>query len=197
MVSDSILIKDRIKEFRDSLKTHKALDIVRIYITNPGTCFALNDFALNDLKKTVSDHFSLHPNEIVIVGSAKLGFSIAPDKRYQAFSDSSDIDIAICSPKLFDKIWESVYDYSRHEIWHEAKKFQQYLFSGWIRPDKLPNVPTFRERKEWWEFFRNLTNSQKYGPYQLRGGLYKSWHFLECYQLIAVEQCIYEESKQS
>jgi len=196
MVRDSILIKDRIKEFRDSLKTHEPLDIVRMYLINPGTCFVINESDLNNLKKIVSNHFSLHPNEIAIVGSAKLGFSIAPDKRYQKFSDLSDIDIAICSSELFDEIWKSVYDYWRRESWSESKEFQKYLFRGWIRPDKLPNVPSFGMRREWWEFFRKLTNSKKYGPYSIRGGLYKSWHFLENYQLTAVERCIDEENKQ-
>jgi hypothetical protein len=44
----------------------------------------------------------------VVVGSAKLGFSIVPDKRYRAFGETSDIDVVLCSSALFDLFWEDV-----------------------------------------------------------------------------------------
>jgi hypothetical protein len=41
------------------------------------------------LKAAVAEQFQIHPNEIIVVGSAKLGFSIAPTKRYRAFGETS------------------------------------------------------------------------------------------------------------
>ena len=128
-----------------------------------------------------------------MVGSAKLGFSIAFNKRYRVFCDSSDIDMVLLSPSLFDKIWKEVYSYeSQKNFWPESSEFKEYLFKGWIRPDKLPKSDIFTLGNEWFEFFRGLTSSGRYGRFNIRAGLYKDWHFLEGYQSICVEQCKFE-----
>ena len=42
----------------------------------------------------------------------------------------------------------------------------------------------------WWNFFQTITNSGRYGGYNIRGGLYKSHFFLENYQKICIQACI-------
>ena len=59
-------------------------------------------------RRRISQHFRIHYNEIIITGSAKLGFS--PLKR-KYFDYDSDIDIAIVSPRLFEKYLDRVTDY--------------------------------------------------------------------------------------
>lgn len=142
------------------------------------------------LRTEVASHFNLHPNEILIVGSAKLGFSIAPNKRYINFSDTSDIDVVLVSNSLFDEIWQSTFDYYNNGgDWSQFKDFKNYHFRGWIRPDKFPPERSFQRCSDWWEFFRELTKSGKYGQYKIRGALYKSWHYLENYQKFCTQRC--------
>lgn len=43
--------------------------------------------------------------DIVIVGSAAVGFSLNPDKNFSAFSTESDVDIAVASPHHFELAW--------------------------------------------------------------------------------------------
>ena len=125
-----------------------------------------------------------------MVGSGKMGFSIKPERRYQPFSDASDIDIVIVSPTLFELVWKTVFEYWRSKpYWPEEARFKQYFFQGWIRPDKLPPARTFSFCKDWWEFFRHLTNSGDFGDYKIAAGLYQSWFFLESYQSISIEKC--------
>ena len=144
-----------------------------------------------DLRSEVADHFRLHPNEVLVVGSTKLGFSVVPDKRYRLFRDTSDIDVALVSSALFDELWERVFRYKREgSYWPEYNDFVRYFFRGWIRPDKLPRSPMFHLREDWWNFFQTITNSGRYGSYNIRGGLYKSYFFLENYQTICVQRCI-------
>lgn len=173
----------------------RASDIVRKYITF-GECFIFENEKYFILKSLVSDHFEIHPSEVLLVGSGKLGFSIAPGKRYNHFGDQSDIDIAIVSPILFDKIWQQVFEY-RDQVsyfWptNDEIAFKDYLFTGWIRPDKLPPARNFRIRKDWWDFFLSITAKGEFGPYNIRAGLYKSWYYLERYQCICVKQCANE-----
>jgi hypothetical protein len=187
MSTDQISVQ--ISSFKADLLERNVSVVIRRYITF-GNCFILNDDKYFELKSEIAENFKLHPSEVIIVGSGKLGFSIAAQKRYRSFGDTSDIDVAIISPQLFDQFWKEIFDYSNSgAFWADSEKFKKYLFKGWIRPDKLPNSPYFSLRKDWFEFFRNLTQSGKYGSYKISAGLYKSWHFLEEYQSICVKEC--------
>jgi hypothetical protein len=186
------VIQSRIDDFKSDLKNMSIPMIVRRHITF-GDCYVFENGKYFDLKAEVADHFQIHPSEILLVGSAKLGFSIAPLKRYRHFGDQSDIDIAIVSTTLFEKIWQQVFDYQDNigYFWPRKKEadFKHFLFTGWIRPDKLPPARSFSFRKEWWDFFLSLTSGGVYGPYKLNAGLYKSWYHLEKYQSRCVKQC--------
>ena len=183
-------IQARLDQYKADLSTLSPIQIVRKHIIYGESC-VLSQHEYFDLRSKIAEHFQLHPNEVLVVGSAKLGFSIVPNKVYNLFGDASDIDVAIVSSKLFDAIWESVFSY-KHEggYWPEYDEFIEYFFRGWIRPDKLPPSNIFQLAKDWWDFFQGVTNSGAYGDYKIAGALYKSWFFLENYQRICVQKCI-------
>lgn len=188
-------IDDKIAEFKHHLKSNDEAAVVRKFITS-GDCYVVDPDKYLELKSIIADHFQIHPNEVLIVGSGKLGFSIAENltkskPRYRHFSDSSDIDVAIISQGLFDTIWKDLYDYIEDKgYWQKQQDFTTYHFTGWMRPDMLPNSPRFDfTQTMWWDFFNSLTSSQKFGDYKIRGGLYRNWHFLEKYQMKSVKQC--------
>jgi hypothetical protein len=132
-------------------------------------------------------------NEVLLVGSAKLGFSIVKTKRYKPFGEESDIDVAIVSSRLFDEFAQATFDYwRRHRYWPRYEHHVTYQFPGWIRPDFLP--PDLQLGRAWWEFFRRLTSEGVFGSYQIKGGLYKSWHYLESYHSVCIEECKRSES---
>ena len=177
-------------QYKKDLNALPAIQIVRKHIIYGESCI-LSQHKYFDLRSEIAEHFQLHPNEVLVVGSAKLGFSIAPDKLYRPFCDESDIDVVLVSSKLFDEIWEAVFHYS-HEggYWRKQKEFTKYLFQGWIRPDKLPRSDMFEAGNKWWDVFQRVNRSGMYGDYKIAGALYKSWFFLESYQKICVQGCI-------
>lgn len=156
-------IQARIDKFKSDLHL-PTLAIIRKHVIF-GDCWVFHNDEYYELKADVANYFKVHPNEVLIVGSAKLGFSIAPNKRYREFGDSSDIDIAIVSSSLFEKIWLQALESkeSNGYFWdvQEKKSFQDYFFRGWIRPDKLPQASNFTLRGDWKEYFRNLTSEGK------------------------------------
>lgn len=179
----------RIDNFKSAVRTLPTVTIIRKFIIH-GECHVLPQDEYFDLKSEIADHFEMHPNDVLVVGSAKLGFSIAPKKRYRKFHDESDIDVVLISPHLFEKIWEAVFNYwTTGGYWEREQKFKEYLFRGWIRPDMLPPSSMFSICEDWWEFFRSITKGGKYGEYKITGALYKSWHFLESYQRLCVDSC--------
>jgi hypothetical protein len=186
-------VADDVNAFRAELRQRDVGELVRRYITS-GDCVTLSENLYFDLRAQVAQQFGLHVAEVLVVGSAKLGFSIVPDKRYRPFCETSDVDVVMCSSELFDAFWKDVFDYwSRGERWAYLTDFRKYLFRGWMRPDKLPPEKSFRRSQEWWEFFRRLARGGAFGPYKITGALYKSWDFLESYQRVCVRACMEEE----
>ena len=181
-----------IDDFKCDLEVLSSKQIFRKYVLN-GPCHVLNEELHFRLKEEICEFFDIDFSNVIPVGSARFGFSIKPGKRYVAFGEESDIDIAVVSPDLFTKIWNEAFLYKKSgAFWPQSAKFFRYLSEGWIRPDKLPVGPHFPFTQKWWDFFNSLTSSRQYGPYKIRAGLYHSMFFFEEYQKICIEQCIEE-----
>ena len=184
--------KKTLSLFKTDLLRLDTLTIVRKHLLF-GDTYSLPSDQYFELRREVADGFEIHPSEVIMVGSGKIGFSIVPTKRYRPFSDTSDIDLALLAPILFDEIWDQVYEFDHQKnFWPQANQFKKYFFRGWIRPDLLPNSKLLPLGNRWFDFFRLLTNSRKYGGIKISAALYKNWKFLESYQAICVNQCIEE-----
>ena len=180
-------IKERISFFReqldDSNKTN--LDIVREFL-----CFGHPYIFKGDeskyfkLKSEISKKFNVHPNEVLMIGSGKLGFSIAPDKLWKPFDIDSDIDIAIVSEAAFNYYWNELkktdIDLFRRDVKTDSKyqEFLLYLFKGWLRPDKF-NIKN-KLTREWFEYFNSLKSIiSEDKEYKISAGIYKDFESFE------------------
>jgi hypothetical protein len=180
---------EEISRFRTELLVRDARDMCRRFLIF-GSCTQLDDERYYALKAAVAENFEVHPNEIIVVGSTKLGFSIAPGKRYRAFGETSDIDVAIVSTQLFDRVWHEIFSYlDSARSWEDRRAFTNYFVHVWVRPDKLPPGENFQFTEDWFEFFRALSNSRDFGDIKIAGALYRDWIFLEKYQESCILKC--------
>ncbi len=156
-----------------------------------GRSFAINESQHFNLKRRIASALSVDANtSIFVVGSAKLGFSIAPSKRYIAFGDHSDIDVAVVDHTLYERVWHEAHEYMESGAdWPKKAGFEKYLAWGWIRPDMLPSAPTFSFSNQWWEVFRCLQSDRIAGPYKVSGAIYHDISFLIAYQKRAIALC--------
>nr|WP_314142505.1 hypothetical protein [uncultured Rhodococcus sp.] len=156
-----------------------------------GSAYAILDDAAYKLREAVANEFGLDANQdVFMVGSAKLGFSIAPRKRFIPFHDRSDIDLAIVSEALFKRVWHELDEYrAANGRWSSHGDFANYLARGWIRPDKLPRSKTFDFSNDWWSFFKSLQNAKIGGGVKINAGIYHDMKFLVRYQERAVSAC--------
>ncbi len=136
------------------------------------------------LKQKVADFFQVSTTKIVMVGSAKLGFSIAPKKLWTNFSEESDIDIVVISEQVFDEYWRELLNFNinvKARSEQEDKNFREFLeyfLKGWIRPDLFPfNYP---QKDKWFDFFKNISYG-KYGNYKIAGAIFRNEYFFEEY----------------
>lgn len=189
MELDPVQMEARVSAFKNDLRIMSSVDIIRRHVIH-GACYVLTDHAYYDLRSKVAAQYNLHPNDVYVVGSGKLGFSIAPKKRYRHFADESDIDVVVVSSTLFDVFWKKVHYYAEHGgYWEQCVQFKRYHFNGWIRPDLLPPEKSFEEALRWWTFFNGLSQSGLYSSFRVRGAIYRELYFLESYQLRSVSQC--------
>lgn len=181
-------VDDRVSAFQAEVATDQSdMMIVRRSVLH-GPAYAIDIDESFVLASSIADYWHVHPNrDVYIVGSAKLGFSISPVKRWRRFGDESDIDVAVVSETLFEKFWNEIDQYAaRPDSWDNRKRCLMSIGSGWIRPDLLPGSMA----TEWFEFFRVLQREKRFsGGIKLAAGIYHSMGFLERYQARAVSQC--------
>src|ERR1039457_3408739 len=48
---------------------------------------------------------SVSRSSIRVVGSGRFGFSMKPGHHFKRFGDTSDIDVVVVDPDLFDELW--------------------------------------------------------------------------------------------
>ena len=104
-----VLKKMKEKEMEWFIRLWLSEGIPKAFINNP----MLYELIRDDLAKNIG----IHPKEITIVGSARIGYSLSPNKyEYgSAFDYESDFDFSIVSSVLYDKLvkefntWKSEY----------------------------------------------------------------------------------------
>ncbi|MDP2143758.1 MAG: hypothetical protein Q8J80_06450 [Gallionella sp.] len=157
-----------------------------------------------ELRHELAKSLDVSINDVIIVGSAKLGFSLKTEEFNQfdfKFSntknprDLSDIDIAVVNRKLYDKTIEQVFHLSRHfeKDWIEKnwkmnafykipdnlhKRYALYLAKGWLRPDLLPS--SFYDVAPW----RPVCDDWRVKlRRKIALGFYSDWLYLKHYQM--------------
>lgn len=186
--------------FRQAISTNPADAVVNDIILAPGAKHVSND-AIEHAVAMLRSKFQIaeqYPLEVIVVGSAKLGFSISekpiagknPLPRYRKFDPiNSDIDLAIVSQKLFFDVWRDLSAYAHGQTpfpWDSP--LAKYLLLGWIRPDHFPKMQRPLKCQGWWELFHELSTSQVFGRRKVRAGLYFHKNFLSQYQQRAIIQ---------
>jgi len=124
----------------------------------------------------------VHPLQLVICGSAHLGFSPVPSKLGQPFdARQSDIDIAVVSPELFESWWDELRQAPPPRAIRE--QIASDLFWGFIDASKLHEVSDYGRR--WWKAFGALKTPRAAG---IRGRLYRNMWTMETYHRRAIRQ---------
>src|SRR6478672_4967349 len=102
-------------EFKDMLRTATADTITADVVLAEGALH-VSGADLDFIRQQILDAFGLLPGdvEVIVVGSAKLGFSLVEKDRpvykprYRSFDVESDIDIAVISSKLYSTCWREL-----------------------------------------------------------------------------------------
>ena len=122
-----------------------------------GRCPAVYDVARTWLAERLSFHLkresAIHPKDIGVVGSARLGRSLAPAKMDRCFGDHSDLDLFVVSGPLFEALrdefvhWKEDFGTARvlprndteRRYWGEnSARGEGWIGEGFIDSNKVP-----------------------------------------------------------
>lgn len=185
-------IDENLDRFRQDISTEDNKTLVDRYFYSTVGPILTNEQQAS-LRRRISDQFSISVRDVILVGSAKLGFTLRskPGRPpLSHFGDDSDIDVAIISSPLFVRYWQEVFSYwVQKNDWGRADRFRKYLFRGWLRPDMFPSDTDFPISNDWFEFFRELQASREYGGFKIAAGIYLNEHFWEEYVSSALTEC--------
>lgn len=195
-----------VDEFRRALLRRPLDEVVREYVfegipyvfrETPGLMELLRDHLCKDL--------GLSAENTIVIGSAKIGFSLSPDSVFRQFSDESDIDVLVVDERIFDDIWKIVLK------WHYPRRIRglggmdgswgrrrrRELYWGWFVPDKIkyeglsfPEVlkPLRDISTAWFNAFRSLSRVPEFSRRNITGRLYRTWDHALLYHADGLRQ---------
>ncbi len=194
-----------VDEFKDALQTTSLEALIQQHIFS-GVPFVFRQRPLdsNTLVRHLRSHLPLNDDDVIIVGSAKIGFSLGPDTFPRQFSDDSDIDVAVANQELFDMIWTTMLKWNyprRNQLdgidlkW--VRKRMTELYWGWFRPEtfrfdglslRTMLNPLRDVSTQWFNAFQSLSHYPEFSRRTIEGRLYRSWDKALLYHVEGLRQ---------
>ncbi len=200
------MAKPNPEEFTRILLNTDLSQVVQDHIFQ-GTPYIFHDSpkVLAILKRHLCDAFDLSESNVIVVGSAKMGFSLNPGNFPRQFSEASDIDVLIVDQVLFDKIWMILLDW-RYPLrlttlgkvlgeWDRNRRREIYY--GWLVPSdikydglSLPeSLKPLRDiSTKWFNTFQSLSQYPEFASRNISGRLYRTWEHALRYHLEGLRQ---------
>ena len=133
--------------------------------------------------------------DICVVGSARIGFSLSPHKFGAPFNRHSDVDIVVVSSSLFDPSWVDILT-NRHIRWSSLRQQTQarmrehrekhYIYNGWIYPSSVAEALKIGEK--WLTTFNGLSRIPELSSLRIGGRLYRTWYHVRVYHRWGLRQ---------
>jgi hypothetical protein len=194
-----------VNEFREILLSHSLDVIVKEYVFK-GVPYVFRDKpdSIEILNQHLYAALEISVENVTIVGSAKIGFSLSPHSFPRQFSDISAIDVLVVDESLFDKVWLTMleWNYPRRfhlsgSDWNWSRRRREELYWGWFVPDKiryeglsLPHVlkPLRDISTAWFNAFRSLSQYPEFVARDVSGRLYRTWEHALQYHVEGLRQ---------
>jgi hypothetical protein len=128
---------------------------------------------------TLSQRLKVPKSDVVVVGSARTGFSLDQINYGTPFGPHSDIDVVIVSQRLFDTVWIQLYRCRLSnatlppQIAKAREEHRQLIFYGRAFPHRLFRVTAFAA--SWVHAFASLGLHPEFAAHEVHGMLFRSW----------------------
>lgn len=182
------------KAFSADLKSRGEKKLLDLILTTPPFVFQKNPGDYSTFKGHFARQLGIPVDDIEIVGSARLGYSLAPDRFGTPFGPNSDIDVVIVCDRLFSLGWDDLLKWNHSRLWSMPKwrvdqilnSHQRSVFWGHIWPDMLTAMSG--AGKLWATAVRALGTIPALAGIEVNGRIYKSWVHAKYYHLDSLRQ---------
>lgn len=133
---------------------------MRLWLTE-GLPFAFRECpaVYEEIRGWLSTQLDIHPKEVTLIGSARMGYSLAPTPEFgKPFGKHSDLDLSVVSEPLFERLVATfnlfAEDYKKQSVvprndreralWDANLDFgRRNISRGFLDADKLPNFARY------------------------------------------------------
>ena len=184
------------KEFEQLLQTHTLDWLIDTHLFKGQPFYSLNKPDVHQqMIRAISKGLHVPAKDICVVGSARIGFSLSPEKFGSPFNQFSDIDIVVVSSSLFDPSWLDILQ-SPWKMSHtlspqtkqslrDHRKFH-YVYNGWIYPGSV--IQAIKIGEIWMRTFNGLARIQELAGRSIGGRLYRTWEHARLYHRWSLQQ---------
>ena len=176
-------------EFEQILRTSSFDDIINDIIFAGLPYFCSGQPELHDqMIDRITNGLGVGAADVCVVGSASIGFSLAPQKFGTPFSERSDIDVVVVSADLFDQSWLDILA-NRRLPWATlrprtkdrlmAHRSESYIYNGWIYPDSIAEALGIGQN--WLRTFNGLSRIPAISSRSINSRLYRTWEHAKVY----------------
>lgn len=206
-LTKSTIAPEEIAAFSERIKNERPEAVVESSIlTGSVRVFGEKDTEYSAvLKKHLADELKIPEASVLVVGSAKTGFSLSPKKFPNVFSDESDVDVAVVSAELFDRLWLALVRVSYFAWWAKANRkivenlrdLRKGVAYGHMMPAacQVRDPITLRTDRElstvavaWARAFRGMGRYEPFFSHNVKGRLYRSYDHALAYHAQGIEQ---------
>lgn len=178
-----------------------------LIISNFCHAFKIKPLIYEQITQYIADKFKIKKNQIILLGSARTGFSIDPTNYGRKFSENSDLDFAIVDSNLFEncvndfKVWKRKTENNEYEekqknrFWNDNQTNLNYqIKKGFIDTYKIPNFTEFTTTQQINHSLSlvvlNLESYQRIKVKEASARIYKDWDTFQRQLKINIEHVL-------
>ena len=154
--------------------------------------FFVNEVKYYEWKHKMASRLQIDARDIIITGSACLGYSLNPKKNFKRFSQYSDIDVGIISNYYFDIAWHELRNQKYYKLNNNMKQAledhrNRLIYWGTIATDKI--LPILSFGKLWNEVINEMRSNPPINEREINFRIYKDNKSFRDYQINSVREC--------
>lgn len=182
-----------IQQIKADLESLTNKEIYEKYITSTKAWYFetyAKDANYQDFIAYISKKLEIQKENILIAGSAKTGFSFAPDKKLKLFSDTSDIDLVLVSPTHFDIFWEEYLKISTQSHLPNYQGIASNVFRKFVMIEPR-NIKSNLVLTNWNKKVQGLRKDLQVFfaiKHEINYRIYETWQAVEYYHLHSIQK---------
>lgn len=176
---------------RDLLNLPTTLFITKWFFDTCPFVFESNPEFYREWRHLFSAKVNIDPSDIILTGSASIGFSLSPYKNFKPFDENSDIDICIFSDYYFTISWHDLLNIHLNNFSYKYKTKikehrEKYIYWGTIATDTI--LPILSFGPTWERIIPQINNYPKLKDHNIHFRIYKDRQSFRNYSIQSMEK---------